>query len=295
MLRAIILAVAGDGLLSLMDALIKSMTPRYPTFQIAFMRFMSGFVWVSLLLALMRPGWPSRETVLYNTTRSVLVVITATTFFYALSELPLADAVALAFLSPVFIALFGAMFLNERIDTRIVLALLAGFAGMILIAGSRIGTDTYTDGAIYGTLACVVSAIAYALTLVLLRARAQRDALTIIVWFQNVGPALLLAPAAALVWTTPTLPDIGLFALVGLIGVSGHLLLASAFARAEAARLAPIQYVTLAWGVVFGYLFFADLPGLATLVGAGLIVLGTLVTHRRKPEPPGTSVGKRTA
>ena len=295
MLHAIILAIAGDGLLSLMDAIIKSLTTRYPTFQIAFLRFSSGLIWASLLVAFIRPGWPSREAVIYNATRSVLVVITATSFFYALSQLPLAETVALSFLSPMFIALFGAVFLKEHIDSRIVFGLLTGFAGMMLIAGARVGAGTYTAGAIYGTAACVVSAVAYALTLVLLRARALRDALSIIVWFQNLGPAVLLAPVAALVWITPTLQDLGLFALIGFIGVAGHMLIASAIARAEAARLAPVHYTTLIWGVVFGYAFFSDLPGVATLGGAGLIVLGTIATHRRKPRSPKPSLGKRAA
>jgi len=271
------------------------MTPRYPTFQIAFMRFSSGLLWASLVLAILRPGWPSRETVFYNTTRSVLVVMTATSFFFALGQLPLADAVALSFLSPMFIALFGAIFLKERIDTGIVLALVAGFCGMLLIAGGRIGSGDYGEGALLGTVACVLSAVTYALNLVLLRSRAQRDALSIIVWFQNMGPALLLAPAAAFVWTPLISEDLALLALIGLLGVSGHFLLALAFARAEAARLAPIHYVTLAWGVLFGYLLFADLPGLTTIAGAGLIVLGTIATHRRKIETPRASSEKRPA
>ena len=66
----------------------------------------------------------------------------------------------------------------------------------------------------------------------------------------------------------PTLPDLGLFAVLGTIGVTAHTMLAHAFARLEAARLAPLQYVTLVWGVLFGFLFFAEVPGLATLAGA---------------------------
>ena len=235
-----------------------------------------------MLVIVTRPGWPSREAIFYNSTRSVLVVVTATSFFFALSQLPLADTIALSFLSPMFLAVFGALFLKERLDTRIVIALIAGFAGMLLIAGGRVGLGTYTNGAIYGTLACVLSALTYALTLVLLRARAMRDALSIIVWFQTLGPALLLAPAAALVWVAPSWQDLGLFLLVGLIGVAGHFLLAHAFARAEASRLAPVHYTTLIWGVLFGYLFFSDIPAPATLAGATLIILGTLATHRRK-------------
>lgn len=292
MIRAILLAVLGDGLLSLMDALIKSLTVRYPILQIAFLRFLMGLFWASLLLGLTRPGWPSRECVMYNSTRSVLIVITATSFYYALGQLPLADVVALTFLSPVFIALFGALLLKERLDRHIALALAAGFAGMSLIAGARIGSGTFSAGAVYGVAACVLSALSYGLALVLLRARATRDALSVIVWFQNLGPAVLLAPMGAFVWVAPTTADIGMFVLIGLIGVAGHMLLASAFARAEAARLAPVHYTTLVWGVVFGYVFFAELPGAITLAGAGLIILGTITTPLRKPRRPKSALDR---
>jgi S-adenosylmethionine uptake transporter len=65
------------------------------------------------------------------------------------------------------------------------------------------------------------------------------------------------------------------------LGVVAHTMLAHAFARVEAATLAPIVYVTLIWGVLFGFLFFAEVPGLATFAGAALIVVGTLITQRR--------------
>jgi S-adenosylmethionine uptake transporter len=285
--RAIFLAVVADALLTLMDALIKSMAAGYPVLEIAFLRFGWGTIWSSVLLAIMRPGWPSRETAIYNSTRSILVVVTATSFFFALGQLPLADAVALSFISPVFIALFGAIFLAEKIDGRILVALGAGLLGMVLIAGGKLGAGTYQAHALLGVAACLVSAVSYALALVLLRARATRDALPIIVWFQNLGPAILLAPGAALVWVSPAPRDVLVFAVIGLIGVTGHCLLASAFARAEAARLAPVQYTTLIWGAVFGYVFFGDFPPLATWLGAGLIILGTMFTQgvggKRRP------------
>jgi S-adenosylmethionine uptake transporter len=115
----------------------------------------------------------------------------------------------------------------------------------------------------------------------MLRHRATRDPLAQIILFQNLGPALILALPALWVWTPPTSADLWLFALLGTIGVAAHTMLAHAFARVEAARLAPIGYVTLVWAVLFGFLFFAELPGLATVAGALLIVLGALVTRRR--------------
>jgi S-adenosylmethionine uptake transporter len=229
----------------------------------------------------MRPGWPTREAAAYNGLRVILVVVTATSFFFALSRLPLADAIAMGFISPVLTALLGAMLLGEKLDWRIMLALAAGFLGMMLILGGKLVASGMGEGVLIGAAAVLVSAVCYSLNLIVLRHRATRDPLAQIILFQNLGPALILAPPALWVWTTPTLADLAVFAFLGTIGVIAHTMLAHAFARIEAARLAPIMYVTLVWGVVFGFLFFAEVPGLATIAGAGLIVLGTLITQRR--------------
>jgi S-adenosylmethionine uptake transporter len=283
MSHPIVLVVVADGLLSLMDALIKLLTARYPTFQIVWLRFSFGLVGATVLLAFMRPGWPGRETVIFNGTRSLLVVVVATTFFYALSVLPLAEAIALSFVSPLFMVLFGVLLLGERIDSRIGIAIAAGLAGMLLIAGTRIGDASYSQSAWLGALAAVTSAMAYGLVMVLLRARATRDPLPTIVFFQNLGPCLILALPAAYVWTPLSGQDLALFAGIGAIGVAGHYLLARAFAGAEAARLAPITYVSLVWATLFGYLFFSEWPTASALAGAALIVAGTLLTQRNKP------------
>lgn len=280
MTRAILLVAFGDGLLTLLDAAIKELAPRYHTFQIAFLRFAAGSVWAGALCLYLRPGWPTREAVTANAARSVLVVVTATSFFYALGQLPLAETMALSFLAPLFIALFGAVFLREVINGRIAIALGLGLAGMLVIVGGRFGSAEYSAGAVAGAGAAVVAAISYALVIVLLRARATRDKLVIIVLFQNLLPMFILSVPAAFVWTRPSLMDLGRVALIGMLGVAGHYMLASAFSRAEATRLAPVHYLTLVWGTAFGYVFFGEVPGLTTLLGAVLIVFSTLITRK---------------
>jgi S-adenosylmethionine uptake transporter len=278
--RIVLLAVAAEGLLTLMDAVIKLLSARYPVLQIAFLRYGFGLIGAAIYAAWSRPGWPTREATLYNGIRAVVIVVTATTFFFALARLPLADAIALSFISPVLTALLGAALLGERLDWRIAAALAAGFVGMLLIVSSQMSGAGLDREAAIGAAAVVISAIGYALNIVMLRHRATRDPLSQIVLFQNLGPALLLAAPVLWVWTPPTLVDTGLFALLGALGVTGHILLTHAFARIEAARLAPVGYVTLVWGVLLGALFFAEVPGLATLAGAALIVLGTLLARR---------------
>lgn len=277
----VLLAIAAEGLLTLMDAMIKSLSPRYPTFEIAFLRYAFGMVGAVAYALWMRPGWPTRDATLYNGARAGLIVLTATSFFYALSLLPLADAIAMSFISPVLTALMGALILGERLDWRIAVALAAGFLGMLLIVGGKIGSAGMSPDVLIGAAAVLFSAVGYSLNIIMLRHRATRDPLAQIILFQNVGPGLILLLPALWVWTPPTLGDLGQFAILGTLGVVAHTMLAHAFARIEAARLAPIGYVTLIWGVLLGFLFFAEVPGLATLAGAALIVVGTLTTQRR--------------
>ena len=137
--RLVLLAIAAEGLLTLMDALIKLLTARYPTLQIAFLRYVFGLVGAVVYAAWVRPGWPTRETTVHNSLRALLIVVIATSFFFALGKLPLADAIALSFISPVLTALMGALLLGERLDWRIAVALVAGLAGMLLIVGGRLG------------------------------------------------------------------------------------------------------------------------------------------------------------
>jgi S-adenosylmethionine uptake transporter len=277
----VLLAVVAEGLLTLMDAIIKALSPRYPTLQIAFLRFAFGMVGAVAYALWTRPGWPTRDATLYNGLRAVLVVLTATSFFYALSLLPLADAIALSFISPVLTALMGALILGERLDWRIAVALVAGFLGMLLIVGGKLGSAGLGPEVLIGAAAVLFSAVAYALNIIMLRHRATRDPLAQIILFQNAGPTLILLLPALWVWVTPSLADLGLFAICGTLGVAAHTMLAHAFARIEAAKLAAIGYVTPVWGVLLGFLFFAEVPTLATFAGALLIVVGTLITQRR--------------
>lgn len=278
----VLIAAFGIGVLNLMDGTIKEATSRYPAIEVAFLRFVVGAAISLAVVIATRTGWPTWDAVRANGLRAVLVATTATTFFYALSVLPLIDAIGLSFTSPFFVVLCGALLLGERLDRRIWLALGLGAIGMLIILGGQLGQSTYADGAWIGALAAVGSTLSYALSMVLLRARARKDPLLIIVLMHNLGPALILAPPALWVWVSPTAADMLLFLLMGGLGFVGHLALGLAFSRAEAARLAPVEFTALAWGTVIGFFAFGEVPGLFTLAGTALIVLGTVLNSRRR-------------
>jgi len=273
-------AAAGIAVLSIMDAVIKGMSAHYPTFQVAFLRFACGSLIVAAVVAVMRPGWPNRETVLANSLRSVIAVVTAVSFFYALGQLPLAETLVLSFLSPMFIALFGLLMLKEKVDARIIGAIAIGFAGTLIVVLGQTGeADAMRSWT--GVAAALTSAVTYALSLVLLRQRAQRDKFLHIVVFQNVGPAVLVAPFAMFVWQSLDYAHLAWFMLMGVLGFMGHMLMVTAYAKAEAARLAPLEYTALIWAVLIGYGVFSEIPTWATLGGGILIVAAAMLTSRR--------------
>jgi drug/metabolite transporter (DMT)-like permease len=272
-------AAAGIAVLSIMDAVIKAMAVHYPTFQVAFLRFACGTIIATGVVIALRPGWPSRETVMANMMRSVIAVVTAVSFFYALGQLPLAETLVLSFLSPMFIALFSVLMLKEKVDGRIIAAIAVGFGGTLIVVLGQ--TDAGAARSWSGVAAALLAAVTYALSLVLLRQRAQRDKFMHIVYFQNIGPAVLSLPFAALVWQPLDMSHLAWFMMMGVLGVIGHILMATAYARSEAARLAPLEYTALVWAALIGYGVFSEIPTWATLGGGALIVMAALLTSRR--------------
>jgi drug/metabolite transporter (DMT)-like permease len=279
--RAVILVVLADGVLTFMDALIKGLTPRYSALQISCLRFAFGSIVAVAMWGIVRPALPSRASITANSLRSIVIAITATAFFFALGRLPFANCAVLTFLSPLFIALFGAAFLKEELSPRIGLALGVGFIGMLIMVAGDVSFADMSGSAWAGVAAAVLAAITYALNVIILRARATQDPVPTIVLFQNIGPAVILAIPAALVWQPLSQADTIMFALIGCLGVGGHYLLAEAFALAPAATLAPVGYVVLIWAAIFGVFFFGELPSMAAVAGALFIVLGTWLTQKK--------------
>jgi drug/metabolite transporter (DMT)-like permease len=281
--RPVLVCFAGIALLSVMDAVIKEALATLPVFQVAFLRYAVGSCCMTAIVGVARPGWPRADTVRANAVRALLVVVTATCFFYGIGVLPLAEALLLSFMSPFFTAVLAAMLLGEKLGARTFGAIAAGFAGVaVIVAGSHGGEGAGRAAApILGAMAVLLSALTYSASNVLLRARAQRDPLLHIVLIQNVAPALILAVPAALVWTAPSLREGLLLLAIGTLGVAGHLCLARAYAGAEASRLAPLDYTALIWALGLGFFAFGEIPTPWAAAGASLIFAGVLIGARK--------------
>ncbi len=276
--KPVLLAFIAIGLFALMNAVIKGMTWYYDTLQVAFLRYLFGGFAILIWLFFTRPGWPSIAMVEANVVRGILGLTTGLSFFYALANLPLADAIALSFLAPLFMTMFSMVLLKEKPNIAALAALALGFIGMlIMISGKSDGGERSW----FGIGASLTSAIAYGLSITMLRSRAQKDPHGIIVFFSNWIPAMLIAPLNGIVWEPVEVEHLLPFAALGIMGVAAHLCTAKAYSLAATARLAPIEYSALIYAAMIGFFYFGEIPTWNTMIGAILIVVGALIAVRR--------------
>lgn len=280
-LPPLILACFGIFLLTAMDAVIKAQMQAHPVSVSVFLRFVMGGLVAMAAVAVLRPPRPTTDEIKANVLRVPLVVLTAGSFFLAISLLPLAEAISLSFLAPCFIAILGVVWLKERLDRAIVVALVFGFAGMAIMLWPNLGAGR--PSSTLGIAAALFSAFAYAINIILLRKLAVNQHPATIVAFQNVGPAVLLLPLALWWWSAPSGLDLMMFGLAGLLGVTGHLALTFAFSKANASRIAPTEYTSLIWAALIGFVAFAEVPTIYTWAGSALIIAGSLALARKQP------------
>jgi drug/metabolite transporter (DMT)-like permease len=283
LLGPVTVAIAGIGLLTVMDGLVKLVSTQHDTLQVVLMRYLFGGVAAFILFVLSRTPWPGRAALRAHGLRAVTIVVTASAFFYALSVLPLAVALALSFTSPFFIAIAAQLILGERPHPTVWFAVAIGFAGVLVVLSGEIGRSG--QATLGGIAAAMLAAVSYALVMVLLKSRTSHDPLPTIVLLQNVIPAGLMVPFGALAWTPPAGTILLWFALIGVLGTAGHLALAWAYGRADASRLGVLEYTAFVWGVLIGFVWFGEVPSPATLAGTALIIAGAVLVARPQRDP----------
>ena len=265
-LRGILLIVGATMLFSTSDVTAKYITQRLPVIEVAWVRYLV-FVLAALAPAARRPlaellgtRRPAQQAA-----RGLAVVLSALLFLLGLRVLPMADAAAINFVSPLLITALAVPLLGETVAPRRWAALGVGLFGAVLAAGP--GTAAFQPGALFPLL----SALAWAFAMVLTRgfAATERPATTL-VWTACSGLLLLsvLLPFDARV---PTPTELAFCVLIGVVASGGQFLVVLAYRSALASLLAPFSYVQLIWSTLAGYLVFRAVPGTATLAGAAII------------------------
>jgi drug/metabolite transporter (DMT)-like permease len=193
-----------------------------------------------------------------------------TSFFFAITRIPLATAFGGYFLGPVIAAVLGARLLGEKITVWRLGAAITGLIGAYFIV--RPGADLR-----FGSLLAVLSGALFAGYLVTTRMAASTTPPVDALRFQCVFGALLLTPFAVLHWSWPTEEELLLIAIRRAVSAICHFMVIAAFRYAEAAVLSPLAYLELVTAVVFGQIVFSELPDRLAFVGIAFIVLSGLI------------------
>jgi len=272
--RFFALAVFGIALLTGMDALAKALAGGYGTFQIVFFRYAVSLLLFALAIPLLRPEWPRRERLGAHAARAVLTIVTGATFFYALGKLPFTEVFAIAYTGPIFVALFGALLLGEKVRWPTMAAIACGFAGVLVIAAD--GPAVRGDTQQYLALACAIaSPVSYALGVVLLRSQTLHESVPTILIVQaamiTVGLAIVAGPS----FHMPDIADLWAIGGIGALGAAGIYAFSAAIAKLQAAQVAAADYSGLIWAAMIGYVAFGETPRPAMWIGAALILAGS--------------------
>jgi S-adenosylmethionine uptake transporter len=282
----VLAAFLAIGLLSWMDAFMKSASLAVGAYSALLLRAPVGFAIAAPLWLASGGRWPARDALRLHLVRGVVVAAMAFMFFFSLTLLPLAQAIAISFIAPIIALFLASVLLGEQIGRQAIVGALLGLAGVAVILAGKIWRETLGDGAPLGIAAVLASAVLYAWNLVLQRQQALIARPLEVATFQNGVTFLALAGFAPAFLRIPEVNGWSDIAISALLSVAGALLFTWGYARAETQRLAPLEYTGFLWAALFGWLYFHEPVPPATIAGAALIVAGCWVATRGKlPEP----------
>jgi drug/metabolite transporter (DMT)-like permease len=279
---------------SLQDPLVKSVSRGYPVTEVMAIR---ALVALPILIVIVRSDVGLKALLSKRfgmlTLRAFGQFASYTIYYLAIAALPLADAIALYFMAPLFILTLAGPFLGERVSRRTLATVLVGLVGVLVMLRPGVGLFEWA------ALLSLGSAILYSLSQIMARKIGDTESGTVMAFYQNgaylVG-ALVVAAVFHVVgvthaehpsldflvrpWVWAAMPDLLKMAACGVVASAGMILLSQAYRLAPANRVATFEYTGVLWSPLWGFLFFAETPRAMTVLGAALIVSAGLLAFR---------------
>lgn len=277
--KAMIFMLAAVAMYALVDASAKWLTAGYGVIQILFFGRVVGPLFAIWLAHRHGNGWSDIRTrrLPMHILRTVIALTSIGTYFIALKLLPLAEAVAIGFASPLFMAILSIPLLGEKVGPRRWIAIAVGFIGVLII----IRPGMIPIG--WGAIAALGSGVLYAFGLITSRRLTSTESLpSLMFWFSTIG----LVTTGALLpfdWRMPVVEDIVPIAVVMLLTTIAQLFLTQAFRYGEVSLIAPLEYTALIWGSLYGWLIWSEVPDRWVFVGASIMVAsGIYLIYRER-------------
>lgn len=270
-----------------MNVFIKALADTYPINQVTFFRCAFALIPVLGAIAWANHGalLPTLRTrrQLGHFARAGVGLLSMLMTFWSLHLLPLGDAVALNFSAPLFLTILSVPLLAEKVGVHRWSAVLVGFVGVLVIV--RPSSEMLLQA---GALVALAGAFFQAFAMVAIRQLSRTEPPNTIVFYFTTWTTVLLAGTLPFSWVTPSWPDLAMLAAAGLLGGVAQLFMTRAYALAPVAVISPFTYSSLVFAVIFGFLFWGEMPTLNMLAGAIVVIAsGLYILHRetRKTAP----------
>lgn len=281
---AFAVATLGIAFFSCMDALMKGLALAIGTYNALLWRTLAGAL-IGAAFFLGRGGrWPGRPALRVHLVRGLVGIPMAVLFFWGLARVPMAQAIALAFVAPLIALYLAAVLLKEKIERRAIIASLLGFSGVLVIFAGQAEAELGPE-AFQGSIAILASAGLYAYNIILMRRQALLAQPAEVAFFTSGIMAAGFLAAAPFLAVPPPLRYVPELVGAAVLAFLSLVLLSWAYRRAEAQHLAPVEYTSFLWAAALGFLVFGETVQPLTLAGAAMIVGACLMSATRRPPP----------
>ena len=275
--KGIALILASTVFLGASDVTAKYLSATLPSIEIAWIRFLT---FALIMSPAMFPGSQlfalRTERLGLQLMRGAALVGSSLFFISGLRYLPIAEASATGFVAPLFVTALSIVFLSEKVGLRRWVATAVGLMGVLIIL--RPGTSAFHAAAFFP----LVSAVAWACTLILTRMMSGREHVLTTMTYSSIAGLCILSVLVPFVWVTPTWHDIAFGVFIGVASTAGQWIVVLAFRYADASVLAPFSYTQLLWVSILGFMVFGEVPDVWTVTGAVFIVGSGLYTAHRE-------------
>ncbi len=268
-LRAIAWMILTGILFVAVTATVKHGAQGLPAAESAFLRYVLGLVF---LLPMLKPLRNARLTIrqkklfwIRGFAHSLAIIL----WFHAMTRITIAEVTAMNYMTPIYITIGAALFLGERLASRRLLAIAAGFLGALIIL--RPGFRELTDG----HFAMIGAAMFFAVSYLTAKRMADEVSAVVVVAMLSITVTVCLFPFAAAVWQTPTLMQVFWMFVVAALATAGHYTMTLAFADAPVSVTQPVVFLQLVWSVLTGAVFFAEPADGWVILGGAVIVAAT--------------------
>ncbi|MBV5268952.1 MAG: DMT family transporter [Afipia sp.] len=276
-LAGIALMLLAVWMFSFGDALGKYIVATYSVGQLLLLRAASSLVLLSPAIWRQRAALRNIQRPGLQIIRVVLSTLEVAAFFAASVYLPLADVITYYLAAPIFVTAASAIFLGEHVGWRRWSAIVVGFIGVM------IALRPSTQAMSWPAMIALAGSASFAALMIITRSlRGTPD--IVLTSAQFAGTLLFGLIVAPFGWITPSLPDLGLFAVAGCISIAAAMCVNRSLKLAPASVVVPYQYTMIIWAVIFGYVVFGDVPSIAMLAGAAVIILAGLYIFLRERE-----------